>query len=56
MKVRIEFTVDIDHEAWALAYGYDSTDKTAIREDVKNYVSQGSIAHLEGLGFLREQA
>lgn len=35
MKVRVEMTLDIDAEAWALEYGVSPSE---VREDVKEYV------------------
>ena len=48
MKVKIEFTVDIDPEAWAEEYGLARGD---VREDVKAWVSSQTITqiHTEGL-------
>jgi hypothetical protein len=37
MKVHVEFTVDIDPEAWDAAYG-TGTDPKVVREDVRIYV------------------
>lgn len=36
MKVRIGFTVDVDPELWALAFGVEGAAE--IREDVKDYM------------------
>jgi hypothetical protein len=41
MKVRVNMTVEIDPEVWAIEYGLDPNDKKAIREDVKNYIING---------------
>lgn len=49
MKVRIEFTVDIDVDAWMLDYGIDRGEVNA---DVKKYVKYGVMEHLAGLGVL----
>ena len=37
MKVKIQFTIDVDKEAWAVAYDLHTTEE--IRADVKNYVA-----------------
>lgn len=37
MKVRLTVTLDIDPEAWDLAYG-TGTDRKSIREDVLQYL------------------
>ncbi|MFE9381767.1 hypothetical protein ACFYMO_00800 [Streptomyces sp. NPDC007025] len=50
MKVRITLTLDIDPEAWSLAYG-TTTEAAAVREDVRSYVLnsvQGAPAVEEG--------
>jgi hypothetical protein len=36
MKVRVTLTIDVDPEAWVLAYGCLPKD---VREDVKTYVA-----------------
>lgn len=36
MKVRLEFTVDVDPEAWTLAFGVKGSSE--IREDVRAYM------------------
>ena len=52
MKVKIEFTVDIDQEAWELNYG---TPRSQIRDDVRSYVEHGVNTQFEGLGVLAER-
>ena len=49
MKVKIEFTVDIDADTWAREY---SLDKSEVREDVKAYVENGARDHLSDMGLL----
>lgn len=41
MKVRVTLTIDVDPEAWTLAYG---TEPDQIRDDVKTYVL-GTVQH-----------
>lgn len=53
MKVRVEVTVDVDPEAWALNYGVEGS--AAIREDVKRKVSSDAVENLALLGLLREK-
>ena len=47
MKVRINQTVNIDAEAWALEYGLDPKD---VREDVKMYFETWLQEHVRELG------
>jgi len=42
MKIKIEFTLNINPETWARDYGLPEFDKAAIREDVKRHI-QGKI-------------
>ena len=51
MKVRIEFTVDIDPEVWMLNYGVDAKE---VRDDVKVHVINGAQDHLRDLGLWNE--
>jgi hypothetical protein len=37
MKVKIEYTVEVDQDGWADFYGVELCD---VREDVKSYFSQ----------------
>ncbi len=37
MKVKVEFTLDIDPQAWSMEYGIEGTK--AIRQDVKEYAA-----------------
>jgi hypothetical protein len=49
IKVRIEFTAEVDADAWTEAYGIA---KSEVREDVKTYALtqlQGAAASDEGL-------
>ena len=46
MKVKIEVTVDVDVEAWALEYGIEEIE---VRKDVKEYFQIGAIQMLESL-------
>jgi hypothetical protein len=50
IKIRIQFTVEIDPDAWTLAYG---VEKHEIRDDVKSYIKnmvQGSDGFGDGAG------
>jgi hypothetical protein len=51
MKVRISFTVDVDRDAWADAYGMDN-DAKDIRGDVNAWAYHGIVDHIvsNGLG------
>lgn len=51
MKVRVSFTVEIDRDAWADAYGMDN-DAKVIRADVSAWAYHGILSHIEqnGLG------
>jgi hypothetical protein len=40
MKIRVTLTIEVDPEAWTLAYGTEPED---LREDVKTYVL-GTVA------------
>lgn len=51
MKVHVSFTLDVDAEAWALAYG---VDKSKIREDVKMYVAERTHEFIREQGFSSE--
>ncbi|AYD84643.1 hypothetical protein SEA_PAITO_59 [Mycobacterium phage Paito] len=51
MKVRINFTVDIDPEAWAEEYGTD-LDGTPTRGDVQHHAQQIVLQHFGSLGLL----
>ena len=48
MKVKIQFTLEVEAEEWAKEYGIDVHE---VREDVKNYFANGDIIplHLEGI-------
>ena len=51
MKVSVNLTIDVDPEAWTLAYGVEGA--AAIREDVRGYVLNGvqHAAPIEEGGF-----
>ena len=51
MKIKIEFTVDVDPEAWELNYG---TSRNEIRNDVKGYVENIVLGQLDVVGVLAE--
>ena len=47
MKVKINFTVDIDKEAWIIEYG---TEPSKVREDVKAFAEYSIHQHLDEIG------
>jgi len=47
MKIKIEFTVDVDPDAWELNYG---TPRSELREAVRSYVRYGVLEQFDGLG------
>lgn len=47
MKVRVEFTVEIDPKAWALEYGLEPSD---VRGHVKDSAAYWAQAQIEQLG------
>ena len=51
MENKIEFTVDVDPEAWELNYG---TGRNEIRNDVKGYVENIVFGQLDVVGVLAE--
>jgi len=53
MKIKIEFTVDVDPEAWELNYG---TSRNEIRDNVKDYVLNIVLHQLDVVGVLAEGA
>lgn len=55
MKISINFTLDVDPEAWAVDYGIEG-GAPAVRADVKTYVQNTVHDHLQGLGMLTETA
>ena len=56
MKVRVTLSLNVDPEAWDLAYG-TGTDAAAVREDVKSYVvtyiQQSAAAEEDGITDVR---
>ena len=52
MKIKIEFTVNIDPHAWELEYG---TPRNEIRECVQSYVKHGTLEQFDSLGVALEQ-
>ena len=52
MKVKIEFTVDINLPAWCENYGIDPNE---VRNDVKQYVQYGAIEQLDSVGVLEPE-
>lgn len=55
MKVRIELTVEVDADGWAMTYGVEP-DAAAIRKDVREWAKQTILgAQDEGLIGLPER-
>jgi hypothetical protein len=44
MKIKINFTLDVDPDSWAREY---DIEKSEVRDDVKMYVKNGMLAHFE---------
>jgi len=53
MRVKIEVTVDIDPEVWALAYGVSGAKE--IREDVRAYARNAILDGFRDQGLLIEE-
>ena len=51
MKIKIEFTVDVDVDAWDLNYG---TNRNEVRDDVKGYIKNIALSQLDVVGVLAE--
>ena len=51
MKIKIEFTVDVDVDAWELNYG---TNRNEVRDDVKGYIKNIALSQLDVVGVLAE--
>ena len=51
MKIKIEFTVDVDPDAWELNYG---TNRNEVRDDVKGYIKNIALSQLDVVGVLAE--
>jgi len=49
MKVKIEFTIDVDADAWAEEYGID---RSGVREDVKDKLKTDAVMQTADLGLL----
>jgi hypothetical protein len=49
VRVRVSFTVEVDAQAWAGAYGLDVSE---VRQDVNTYALSSMLAHIDdnGLG------
>ena len=45
MRVKIEFTVEVDREAYADYYGIDST-AASVRTDLRNLMGGGAVANM----------
>jgi len=54
MKVKIEFTVEIDPESWTMNYGVEGA--AAIREDVKEYCYHTIQDQLAMVGVRKDQS
>ncbi len=44
LRVKIEFVVEVDPDAWMKAYGGSGPDLKSIREDVKAYFGGATVA------------
>ena len=51
MKIKIEFTVDVNPDAWELNYG---TNRNEVRDDVKGYIKNIALSQLDVVGVLAE--
>lgn len=47
MKIKIEFTVGVDQQAWADEYGIDLKD---VRADVKMYCRDACVMQIQEMG------
>jgi hypothetical protein len=54
VKVKIEFTLDVNPDAWSSNYGVTGAAK--IREDVRRYVESDVTDFFRSHGFLKEDA
>ena len=52
MKIKIEFTVEIDPVAWEMEYG---TPRNELRESVRSYVKHSALEQFDGLGVALEK-
>ncbi|WP_248579884.1 hypothetical protein [Nocardioides sp. InS609-2] len=50
MKVRVEFTIEVEPAGWVEAYGVEPSE---VRADVKDYAHTMVVMHLADLGVLR---
>lgn len=48
MKIKLQFTIDVNPDAWIEAYGVDRAD---VRDDVRDYVRNSVTAHMIENGF-----
>ena len=51
MKIKIEFTIDIDADAYAFEYGIENSE---VRSDVKSQVTDSAICLFQNLGVLAD--
>lgn len=49
MKIRVEFTVDIDADVWCEVYGIGKPD---VRDDVRSYIENSFYMHCADEGLL----
>jgi|TARA_R100001530_G_scaffold59555_1_gene43147 hypothetical protein len=52
MKIKVGITVNVDVKKWIDNYG---TDRTAVRQDVKDYCSNVVTEQLESVGVLKHK-
>lgn len=50
MKVRVEFTLDVDPVAWSAEYG--GTGQAEVRRDVQEHAEQSIRAHFDSIDVL----
>ncbi len=53
MKVKVEFTLDIDPQAWEMTYGIEGAK--AIRQDVKEYTAFIAYEHFRENGLILDR-
>lgn len=54
MKVRVEFTVDVDREMWERTYGLEG--EAAVRSDVREAAYHWATQQMAAEGLLAEKA
>lgn len=54
MKVRINYTIDVDPDGWRRQYGSPGTDLAEIRADIQAYAETLMTDHCRDLGLLKD--